>query len=156
MFEEEQLVKELIRYAYEKMEKHEAYPFCAFVVKDGVIISRGFNERVNAYGDKTMHGEMEAMKKSCQALQVGINLAGYSLYSTCEPCLACFDSALWAGINNIIFSVSHVDFPEYFNDHAFSIKDYQNDNPNAISVARNILHEEGVKLFKTAKDKYGW
>lgn len=156
MFEEEQIVKELIQYAYEKMEKNNAYPFCGFVVNDGVIISRGFNERVNKYGDKTVHGEMEAMKKACLALHVGINLRGYSLYSTCEPCLACFDSALWAGINKFIFSVSREDFPNYFNDHPYTLKDYQNDNPNEITVVREVLHDKGIKLFKTAIEKYGW
>lgn len=157
MFEEEQIVKELIQYAYEKMEKDNAYPFCAFIVKDGVVVSRGYNERVNKYGDKTMHGEMEAMKKACKALNSRTSfLKGYSIYSTCEPCLACFDSALWAGINKFVYSVSHEDFPQYFNDHPYSLKDYQNDNPNTIKVVRDVLHDEGMKLFNTAKEKYGW
>ncbi len=156
MFEDEQIIRELIMYSYEKMENNHAYPFCAFIVKDSVIISKGFNDRINSYGDKTTHGEMEAMKKACIELHSGIILKGYSLYSTCEPCLACFDSALWSQINRFVFSVSHNDFPEYFNDHPYSIKDYQNDNPNEIMVVRDVLHEEGIRLFKTAKDKYGW
>ncbi len=39
MFADEQIIRELIMYSYEKMEKNNAYPFCAFIVKDGVVIS---------------------------------------------------------------------------------------------------------------------
>ncbi|OGK23140.1 hypothetical protein A3A46_01215 [Candidatus Roizmanbacteria bacterium RIFCSPLOWO2_01_FULL_37_13] len=156
MTSEEEIMKQLIDYAHEKIEKNNAYPFCAFIVKNGVIISRGYNLRVNAYGDKTMHGEMEAIKKACKSLHAGVFLKGYSLYSTCEPCLACFDSALWSGINKFIFSVSHVDYPNYFNDHPYHIEDYEKDNPDEITVIRDILRQKGKELFKKAKQKYGW
>lgn len=155
MTQEESIMRQLIDYAHEKMAKNNAYPFCAFVVKNNVIISRAYNERVNAYGDKTMHGEMEALKKAIRALNQGIFLTGYSLYSTCEPCLACFDTALWAGISKIVYSVSHTDFPKYFNDHPYHPDDYERENPTKITLTK-ILHTEGLALFKEAKTKYGW
>jgi guanine deaminase len=154
-----EIMSELIKYAYEKMDKNNAYPFCAFIVKNGVIVSKGYNSRVNDYGDKTMHGEMEALSKANKAL-VSKHLVvldkGYELYSTCEPCLACFDSALWADVKRFVFAVDHSDFPEYFHDHDYNIEDYEKENPNEISVDRKVLHKEGLELFKKAKEKYGW
>lgn len=57
---EEKIMRELVDYAHQKMEKNNAYPFCAFVVKNGVIISRGYNSRVNDYGDKTMRSNLNS------------------------------------------------------------------------------------------------
>ncbi len=158
MIQEEQIMEELIHYGYEKMEKNNAYPFCAFVVKNGIIISRGYNSKVNLFGDKTTHGEMEAFSKACKALQLKDLIFGkeYELYTTCEPCLACFDTALWHRIGKIVFSVDHHDFPEYFHDHPYSVDDFEKQNPNFITIKRGILHDQGVSLFKKAKVKYGW
>jgi tRNA(Arg) A34 adenosine deaminase TadA len=61
MSQKESIMNLLIHYGYEKMEKNNAYPFCAFVVKSGVIISKGYNNKVNLYGDITTHGEMEGL-----------------------------------------------------------------------------------------------
>jgi tRNA(Arg) A34 adenosine deaminase TadA len=157
--EETEIMKQLIAYAHEKMDKNNAYPFASFIVKEGVIISRGYNSKINLFGDKTTHGEMEALSKANKSLlqkHLVILGKGYELYSTCEPCLACFDSALWADIAKFVFSVDHRDFPDYFHDHPYNIEDYEKDNPGAIKVVRRVLHEEGIELFKQAKLKYGW
>lgn len=155
---DEQIVKDLIEYGYKKLEENNAYPFCAFVVKNGVIISRGYNSKVNLYGDKTTHGEMEAFSQASRALQIKDLVFGkeYELFTTCEPCLACFDTALWHRIGKIVFSVDHRDFPEYFHDHPYTIEDFEKQNPGFITVKRGILRKEGIALFKKAKEKYGW
>ncbi|MCR4329838.1 MAG: deaminase [Candidatus Roizmanbacteria bacterium] len=157
--QEQDIMRELIRYAYEKMEKQKAYPFCAFIVKKGVIISKGYNSRINLYGDKTTHGEMDALTKANKSLlQKRLVILGkdYELYSTCEPCLACFDTALWADVKKFVFSVDHNDFPHYFHDHPYNIEDYEKDNQGEIIVKRNVLHAEGLALFKKAQQNYGW
>lgn len=156
---QDEIMRQLIDFAYEKMEKKNAYPFAAFIVKDGVIISKGYNSKVNLYGDKTTHGEMEAMSKANKALQQKrfVTLGkDYELYSTCEPCLACFDSALWSDIRTFTFGIDHHDFPEYFHDHPYTIEDYERDNPGEIKVMRGVIHDEIVELFQKAKQKYGW
>lgn len=156
--DEKQIMEELINYGYEKMEKNNAYPFCAFVVRKGVIISRGYNKNVNLFGDKTTHGEMEAFSKACKTLQLKDLIFGkeYELYTTCEPCLACFDTALWHKIRKIVFSVGKKDFPEYFHDHPYAIEDFIKQNPNFILIKSKVLRDKGIKLFKKAKQKYGW
>ena len=155
----EEIMKELITYARDKMDNKNAYPFAAFVVKKGVIISRGYNWRINEIGDKTSHSEMDALTKANKALlQKHLVILGtdYELYCTCEPCLACFDSALWADIRTFVYSVDHNDFPDYFHDHPYQIDDYERDNPGLLNVTKKVMHEEGLTLFKKAKAKYGW
>jgi tRNA(Arg) A34 adenosine deaminase TadA len=152
----EKIMHSLIQFAHDKMFNHNAYPFCAFIVKDNEIIGKGFNSKVNDYGDKTMHGEMEAMKDACIKLSNGIYLEDCSLYTTCEPCLACFDACLWSKIKTFVCSVDHSDFPDYFHDHDYTIDDYLKSNPGKITYETHVLHNEGISLFKEAKQKYGW
>lgn len=152
----DEIMSELISYSIQNMENNNAYPFCAFIVKDNEVVGKGFNSKVNDFGDKTMHGEMEAMKNACINLNQGIYLKDCTLFSTCEPCLACFDAALWSKINNFVYSVDHFDFPEYFHDHDYSIEKYIEEHPTKIKVTSKIRHQEGLSLFKLAKEKYGW
>ena len=158
MTNDEKIMEELIDYAFAKMEMNNAYPFCAFVVKNGVIVSKGYNSSVNNYGDKTKHGEMEAFSKAVNSLKPKNLIFGneFSLFTTCEPCLACFDTALWHKIGKIVYSVDHNNFPEYFHDHPYAIDDFQTENPDFIAVEKDVLKEKGAELFKYAKEKYGW
>jgi tRNA(Arg) A34 adenosine deaminase TadA len=155
---EEKLMDQLISYAYEKMDKNHAYPFCAFVVNNGIVVSKGFNSRVIDYGDITTHGEMEAFSKAAKSLKLKDLIFGksYTLYTTCEPCLACFDTALWHRIGKIVYSVDHTGFPEYFHDHPYTIDNFIEENPNFIQIEKNVLKDKGIKLFKKAKEVYGW
>lgn len=155
---DKQIMKQLLDYAREKMEQKNAYPFAAFVVRSGVVISRSYN-RFNDSRDPTTHGEMEAMSavnRSIEHKQFVVLPDGYELFSTCEPCLACFDAALWANVKKFVFSVDHHDFPDYFHSHSYNIENYEKDNPGEIKVVRSVLHDDGVKLFSEAKQKYGW
>ncbi len=156
MKSDEEIMQELVKYAHLKIVKNNAYPFCTFIVKNGVILAKGYNIRVNAYGDKTMHGEMEAMRRATTALANNLDLSGCTLYSTCEPCLACFESALWTKTKRFVIGITHDDFPEYFHDHPYTIEDYEIDNPGDIEVVRNVCHEQNINLFQLAKEIYGW
>lgn len=155
---DEKLMEQLLAYADDRMRHQHIYPFCSFVTKNGVIISKGFNNGLNNWGDRTTHGEMVALRKTCQAIKIqgDIDLAGCSIYSTCEPCLACLDTILWTNIRRIVYCVDHTDFPEYFNDHLYTIDDYTTENPGTIETIKHLKHAEGLSLFKRAKNKYGW
>ena len=65
---DEQIMQRLLDYARGKMEKSNAYPFAAMVVKNGVIVSRSYN-RFNVTRDATTHGEMEAMSAVNRSLE---------------------------------------------------------------------------------------
>lgn len=153
------IMSDLLKYAHTIMDNNDAYPFAAYIVKNGEIISRGYNKKVQLYGDKTTHGEMEAINAAIEVLhpkKIVILDDGYELFSTCEPCLACFDTALWANIRKFVFCVDHHDFPDYFHDHPYTIEQYELEHPQAIEVIRNMHHDDGLTLFDTAKQKYGW
>lgn len=153
---DEAVMHQLIAYSHERMSKQNAYPFCAFVVKDDQVIARAFNDVNNFWGDRTTHGEMVALKKVSQAHHSTTAIRGVSVYTTCEPCLACFETIFWSGAKRIIYSVGKTEFTEYFHDHSFDIHQFPKQHPGMIEIVGGVLKEDGIQLFKSAKEKYGW
>ena len=75
-------------------------PVGAVIVKDGEIISEGYNLR-EAEGRATAHAEMVAIDRACERLG-GWHLCGCTLYVTLEPCPMCAGAREAAG--RVIFS----------------------------------------------------
>ena len=62
-------------------------PVGAIVVKEGVIIGRGFNQPISAH-DPTAHAEVVAMRDAA-AVTGNYRLINCELYATLEPCAMC-------------------------------------------------------------------
>ncbi|BBX87414.1 nucleoside deaminase [Mycolicibacterium aubagnense] len=93
-------------------------PFGAVIVGAGELVSTGQN-RVTHDIDPTAHAEVMAIRAACR--QVGNHsLAGYTLYSSCEPCPLCLSATLWARIDRIVFAADRHDAAVGgFDDRAF-------------------------------------
>ena len=83
--------------AYKKGE----VPVGAVVVKDGEIISRGYNLREST-NDPTAHAELIAMKKASKRLD-SWRLTGCTLYVTLEPCPMCSGVIVNSRIDRVVF-----------------------------------------------------
>lgn len=83
--------------AYNKGE----VPVGAVVVKDGKIISRGYNLREST-NDPTAHAELIAMKKASKKLD-SWRLTGCTLYVTLEPCPMCSGVIINSRIDRVVF-----------------------------------------------------
>lgn len=100
-------MQEAIRLSVEKMREGKGGPFGAVVVKDGQIISRGWNE-VTTTNDPTAHAEVVAIREACRALQT-FRLDGCELYASCEPCPMCLSAIYWAHIDRLYFAATRQD-----------------------------------------------
>lgn len=83
--------------AYKKGE----VPVGAIVVKDGKVISRGYNLRETT-NDPTAHAELLAMKKASKKLN-SWRLSGCTLYVTLEPCPMCSGVIVNSRIDRVVF-----------------------------------------------------
>ncbi len=83
--------------AYKKGE----VPVGAIVVKDGQIISRGYNLREST-NDPTAHAELIAMKRASKKLD-SWRLTGCTLYVTLEPCPMCSGVIVNSRIDRVVF-----------------------------------------------------
>ena len=76
-------------------------PVGALVVKDGEIISQGYNKRV-AFGSATAHAEVVAIEEACKKLG-SWRLGGCTLYVTLEPCPMCAGAVINSRIDRVVF-----------------------------------------------------
>lgn len=76
-------------------------PFGAVLVKDDKIISEGVNELHRKY-DISGHAEMIAIKKAQEQLQT-IDLKGYTIYASGEPCPMCMAAIYFSKIDKVYY-----------------------------------------------------
>ena len=77
----------------------------AVMVRDGKVIARGRNKRVQE-GDPVMHGETDCLR-SAGVLE---NYDGVDLYTTLSPCMMCTGAILNFGIRRVVVG-ENVNFP---------------------------------------------
>lgn len=99
-------MKALIRYTARSMETSSPVPFGAFIVDaaSGRTLIRALNA-VRSENDPSSHAELRAVRKATRKLK-STSLAGYILYTTCEPCPMCMANALWAGIDRVVYGAT--------------------------------------------------
>ncbi|MDE2346496.1 MAG: tRNA adenosine(34) deaminase TadA [Gammaproteobacteria bacterium] len=79
-------------------------PVGAVLVKDGVIVGRGWNHPISAR-DPTAHAEIIALRQAAQALQ-NYRLTGATLYVTLEPCAMCAGAMVHARIARLVYGAA--------------------------------------------------
>lgn len=85
--------------------------FGAVIVKDGKIISEGYNQVIR-YNDPTWHAEMQAIREACKKLGTP-HLNGCTLYTSAECCPMCLCAAYWAHIDHIYYGARIADSKKY-------------------------------------------
>lgn len=76
-------------------------PIGAVVVKDGVVIGRGYNLRETRQ-DPSAHAEMVAIRKASRKAG-SWRLTGATLYVTLEPCIMCMGAIILSRIERVVF-----------------------------------------------------
>lgn len=121
-------------------------PFGSVIVKDGKIIGKGHNHVV-AYNDPTCHGEVDAIRTTCKALNT-FDLSGAEIYTTGEPCPMCLGAILWANIDKIYYGCTIQENDMIgFRDEIF----YKNLSISTEKMKDKIVqvdHEECLDLFR--------
>jgi tRNA(Arg) A34 adenosine deaminase TadA len=81
-------------------------PFGASIIhtKSGKLLLRALNG-VKREFDPSAHAEVRAIRLATKRLKQ-ISLAGYTLYTTCEPCPMCMSTALWAGLDRVVYGAT--------------------------------------------------
>jgi tRNA(Arg) A34 adenosine deaminase TadA len=90
-------------------------PFGASIVhtKSGRMLLRALNA-VRQEFDPSAHAEVRAIRLATKRLKQ-ISLAGYTLYTTCEPCPMCMSAALWAGVDRVVYGATIEDANRHCN-----------------------------------------
>lgn len=79
-------------------------PVGAVVVRDGIIIGRGYNAPISRH-DPSAHAEMQALREAAKYIG-NYRLVGCELFVTLEPCLMCAGAIMHARIARLVYGAS--------------------------------------------------
>jgi tRNA(adenine34) deaminase len=79
-------------------------PVGAVVVKDGVVIARGYNQPIGKH-DPTAHAEIVALRAAAEVLG-NYRLPGCELYVTLEPCVMCSGAMMHARLSRVVYGAT--------------------------------------------------
>lgn len=111
-------------------------PFGAVIVRDGVVVGRGFN-RARQKHDPTSHGETEAIRDACARLDT-LDLSGTALFTSCEPCALCVAAMEIVGIGRVVYAAA-------LSDSAAVLADVPSDRRRKGDVAA-LRHAAGLPI----------
>ena len=100
--EDKQYLDRAIALSRHHMQGGAGGPFGAVVVKNGQILSEGWNQ-VTSTNDPTAHAEVVAIRSACRTLDT-FSLEGATIYASCEPCPMCLAAIYWARLDRIVFA----------------------------------------------------
>ena len=110
---DEKCLRELVRFTARTLETAYPAPFGALIVntKSGERLMRATNA-VMRENDPSSHAEVRTVRLACKKLKC-TSLAGYTMYSTCEPCPMCMANALWSRLDRVVFGATIADANRY-------------------------------------------
>jgi guanine deaminase len=120
-------------------------PFAAVVVRQGQIVGEGVNT-VTAAHDPTAHGEVNAIRAACKALD-SFSLAGCKLYTSCQPCPMCLAACYWARLDAVYYGAKAADAARAGFDDAFLYEEFRKDDSARALPATQLLGDEAWASF---------
>jgi tRNA(adenine34) deaminase len=122
-------------------------PFGASIIhtKSGKLLLRALNA-VRQEFDPSAHAEVRAIRLATKRLK-SLSLAGYTLYTTCEPCPMCMSAALWAGVDRVVYGATIEDANRHCNQIQIPAAEVTKRSDMSCVVDGPILRDECYALF---------
>jgi guanine deaminase len=133
------------------MEAGEGGPFGAVVVKDGQIVSEGWN-RVTSTCDPTAHAEVVAIRLACNHLDT-FTLKGCEIYTSCEPCPMCLSAIYWARLDRIWYANGQADAAAIQFDDEWLYREVALPIPDRSIPAVELMRDEALVVFQAWEAK---
>ena len=122
-------------------------PFGAVIAsKVGEIIAEASNS-VTIDHDPTAHAEVNCIRKATAKLGT-FDLAGYDIYTSCEPCPMCLGAIYWAHLDKIYYANDRKDAAAIGFDDDFIYQELELKNEDRHKKMELLLPEEAKKAFE--------
>lgn len=148
---DEQFMQRAINIAQNGIDSNAGGPFGAIVVKDGEIVSEGWN-CVTSSNDPTAHAEVMAIRKACEALN-SFQLDDCVLYTSCEPCPMCLGAIYWARPKRIFYACTREDAAKVGFDDQFIYDEIAGKIDERKIETINLLRNEALNVFESWEEK---
>lgn len=146
-----EFMQRAIYIAQKGIDANDGGPFGAVVVKDGEIISEGWNQ-VTSTNDPTAHAEIMAIRKACEKLN-SFQLEDCILYTSCEPCPMCLGAIYWARPKRIYYACTREDAAKVGFDDQFIYDEIAGEIAERRIETINFLREEALQVFENWDNK---
>jgi tRNA(adenine34) deaminase len=137
----------LVAFTARSMRTESPRPFGASIVdtKTGAVLLRALNA-VKQENDPSAHAEVRAIRKATKRLKQ-TSLAGYTLYTTCEPCPMCMSTALWAGLDRVVYGATIEDANRHCNQIQIAATEVAARSDMHCVVDGPVMRDECYALF---------
>lgn len=144
---DKKFMREIYEFTKRTMETKFPVPFGALIVstQSGERLMRATNA-VRRENDPSSHAEVRTVRLACKKLR-RTNLAGFTMFSTCEPCPMCMANALWAGLDRVVFGATIEDANCYCKQIHIPACEVAERSDMRCAVEGPVLRELCVKLF---------
>jgi guanine deaminase len=133
--------------AREGIRQGKGGPFGCVIVKDGEVIGKG-NNQVTSSNDPTAHAEVVAIRTACAHLN-SYQLAGCTVYASCEPCPMCLGAIYWARPDRLIFASTRLDAADAGFDDDLIYKEIALPASERLIPFEFMPEPEAIEVFKT-------
>jgi tRNA(Arg) A34 adenosine deaminase TadA len=140
-------MRELKQLTMRTMSTSHPTPFGALIVntRTGERLMRATNA-VMRENDPSSHAELRTVRLACKKLK-RTSLAGFTMYSTCEPCPMCMANALWAGLDRVVFGATIADANRHCLQIQIPAKEVARRSDIKCLVEGPVLRELCIALF---------
>ncbi len=140
-------MRDIAAFTARSLKTSSPRPFGASIVhtKSGRPLLRALNA-VRQEFDPSSHAEVRAIRKATRRLKT-ISLAGYTLYTTCEPCPMCMSAALWAGLDRVVYGATIDDASHHCNQIYIPATEVSTRSDMRCVVEGPVLRDECYALF---------
>ena len=137
----------LVAFTARSLRAERPVPFGSSIVhtRSGKLLLRRLNAVAREF-DPSAHAEVRAIRLATKKLK-DISLAGYTLYTTCEPCPMCMSTALWAGIDRVVYGATIEDANRYCRQIHIHATEIAERSDMRCVVDGPVLREECYALF---------
>src|SRR6266851_7465199 len=144
---DEERMREIYRFTARTLETSRPVPFGALIVntRTGQRLMQATNA-VARESDPSAHGETRTVRLACKKLKRP-SLAGFTMYSTCEPCPMCMANALWARLDRVVFGATIEDANRYCLQIHISAKEVARRSDMSCIVDGPVLRDLCTTLF---------
>ena len=164
---DEERMREIFEFTARSLKTAHPVPFGALIVntRTGERLMRATNA-VMRESDPSAHAETRTVRLACKKLKRP-SLAGFTMYSTCEPCPMCMANALWAGLDRVVFGATIEDANRFVQQIHISAKEVtrRSDMPCVVEgpVLRDLCNtlfthpnmQKAFRIWSTSRNKAG-
>jgi tRNA(Arg) A34 adenosine deaminase TadA len=140
-------MREIYEFTARTLKTARPSPFGALIVntRTGERLMRATNA-VLRENDPSAHGETRTVRLACKKLKRP-SLAGFTMYSTCEPCAMCMANALWARLDRVVYGATIEDANRYCLQIHISAKEVARRSDMPCIVDGSVLRDLCITLF---------